>query len=152
MESYFVNMHITQKRLSLWIIATHSHTVTAPIAASLAGNKKLLGAIFPSAPLAPFTRSTSTLLNALSVHVILELHELPLSVCLPSIVTCALFVVLFLLLAARLSLRVEVEDCNLKPTSPFLYAVLRSRVKEPVCELSVNPLAALAKAMQFVML
>lgn len=47
---------------------------------------------------------------------------------------------------------VETAVAILKPESPLFQAVLEVRVKVPVCELSVKPLAALRKAMLFVMM
>ena len=51
-----------------------------------------------------------------------------------------------------LLVRVATAVLTLKPTSVLFQAVLRRRMKLPGWELSVKPLAALEKAMQFVML
>lgn len=51
-----------------------------------------------------------------------------------------------------LSVIVEVDVWNWNPTAALFQAVLRLIVKSPVCELSVNPFAALLKEMQFVTL
>jgi hypothetical protein len=125
--------------------------VVAPIAAPLAGNKKLLAAILPSAPRLPWTRLTSTLLKLLSDHVALADQELPLSFWLLLRLTWAAFVVLPLFFAAMLLLRLATAVLTLNPTSALFHAVLRSMTKLPGWELSVNPFAALENAMEFEM-
>lgn len=130
----------------------YDHSVVAPTAAPLTGSKKLLAAIFPSAPLFPCTKLTSTLLKLLSDHVALADHEFPLTFCALLRLTWSAFFVLPLFFAATLLFKLATAVCTLKPTSGLLYAVLRSMTKLPGCELSVKPFAALLKAMQFVML
>jgi hypothetical protein len=56
----------------------------------------------------------------------------------------------FLFSAAMLLFRVDIAVLRLKPTSPLFHAVFRVSEKDPGWLLSVNPFAALLKAMQFV--
>lgn len=119
------------------------------MASPLVGNKKSLATIFPPDCLACVTRLVSMLTKLEFFHVVPSCHEFPDAVCPESVICDADFVVAKLH-AAMLSSTSEVVVVSLKPTSPLFQAVLRDRVKLPVWELSVKPLAALLKAKQLV--